>query len=405
MRVLVAEDDAASRSVVVRWLERWGHRVSQAADGEAAWTEICKPTPPRVVILDWRMPGCDGLELIGRLSELQDEHSRPHVIMLTHHGEQENLVTALEAGADDYMIKPMQPAELKARLSVARRLLLNEMQLHRKSLALERYGRQMHRLAESRAQQLYHAERLATLGTLAAGIAHEIRNPAAVISGNVQTLERIWPTLDRNLDAGSCTEEDRPALALARQSMPAVCRDMRQSVDRVADIVRQLTDFSRRDGGATSVCDLNACVQTALDLTRQTALKHIHVECHLAAGLPSVLIAPREIEQVLVNLLVNAALAVGKQDAPVVRISTRQHHDLQVMVEDNGPGLAPDVLQRLWDPFFTTRPAGKGTGLGLTISRTIAQRYRGRLDAHNRQDGGACFTLALPAHVLGDRAA
>lgn len=241
-------------------------------------------------------------------------------------------------------------------------------------------------LAEAR-ESLVRSEKLATVGRLAAGVAHEVGNPLGAITGYVELAR------DR-LNKG-----DAAAVAdyLARVAA---------EVERIDRTVRELLDFSRPAKPALSPIDLAAALDASLRLARvQTRFKQVEVEAALAPGLPPVLADEHHLAQVLVNLFLNAGDAMageGKLTVSARPLEPRRATDgggerVLVVVADTGPGIAPDDLPRIFDPFFTTKDPGKGTGLGLAICHRIMESFGGEITAGNRVEGGAEFHLVLRA--------
>jgi DNA-binding response OmpR family regulator len=199
MKVLVAEDDRASRVVLEKYLEKWGYEVVSAKNGLEAWEVMKHDDCPRIAILDWMMPEMSGVEVCRRIRERKG-FPYAYVILLTAKNQREDVAEGYETGVDDYAVKPFDPIQLQQRLTVGVRVAAYESELSESKKQLERYASEMEALAEERARQLVHAERMATLGLLSAGIAHEINNPVTYISGNAELLERLWPEITEKLE-------------------------------------------------------------------------------------------------------------------------------------------------------------------------------------------------------------
>lgn len=237
---------------------------------------------------------------------------------------------------------------------------------------------------ELRAAQLHliHAEKMESVGRLAAGIAHEVKNPLAVVAMGIEYL-----TLCAN-----ASDEQTP-LALER---------MRSAVARADAVIRGLLDFSAPHTLHAMPGDINAVITQSLMLVKHEIQRsHVKVVAELAAGLPALMLDAAKMEQVLVNLLLNAAQAMENGGTLVVRTHCRQVaatagcEQVLVEVEDTGPGIPEADLHRVFDPFFTTKSPGKGTGLGLTVARTIVEMHGGTLKIRNRAEGGVRVTMTL----------
>jgi signal transduction histidine kinase len=259
-----------------------------------------------------------------------------------------------------------QRAESQAQLERARREALEQLAI-----------------SERRRAQ---SEKLATIGQLAAGVAHEINNPLAFISSNLQYLqERPWG------DAQVSPEE-----------LAEVLRETFSGVERVQQIAADLRRFSRMEAEEPAECSLAEVVSDAVRLAR-LRLKYVaRVEVDVPAQLPPVLAVRRRLDQVLLNLLVNAGDALEEHRAQDswVRVTARQQGARVLLtVEDNGPGFAPGVLPHLFEAFFTTKGPEKGTGLGLSLSREMVEQFGGTLVAENREEGGARLRMELPCEA------
>lgn len=231
-------------------------------------------------------------------------------------------------------------------------------------------------------------EKLATVGRLAAGVAHEVGNPLAAILGYVELL---------------LAQERSPDGAEDRERHEALERIRKETV-RISGIVSDLLDYSRPQAGRVEPVDVAEAVEVALSLLApQARFRGVNLVHRLPADLPRVAASSSRVVQVLLNLLLNAADAMGGTGSvTIVAVPAGAHVTLRV--SDVGPGVPAADCARLFDPFFTTKPPGEGTGLGLAISRSIAQAYGGDLTFDASAGPGATFTLALPIWA-GDREA
>jgi len=258
--------------------------------------------------------------------------------------------------------------------------------------------------------QLLHAEKMASIGQLAAGVAHEINNPIGFITSNVGSLGRyigdlfsLLSAYERAVAQVSLPAQAEREIAAAREAAdidylredaPDLLRESLEGLDRVRRIVQDLKDFSRVNESEWQMADLNAGVQSTLNMASSELRGKAQVA--LALGeLPLVHCNPGQINQVLMNLLLNAGQAVGREGAITIR-SGLDGEWAWVEVEDNGCGIAPDIQARIFDPFFTTKPVGQGTGLGLTIAYGIVNRHGGRLDVRSTPGAGSSFRIWLP---------
>ncbi len=249
--------------------------------------------------------------------------------------------------------------------------------------------------------RLVQTDRLSTLGTLAAGVAHEINNPAAFILLGLDLLDRLLAGPGVTMDDGTA------------RSAHETLREVRDSIRRIVDIARDLRLFAAApapDSGRRAVVDVNRTVESALSLTRGQILERAQIERHLD-DVPPVIMDDGQLGQVVVNLLVNAGQAIPRSYAADQRISVSTSSDgrtVEIEVEDTGVGIPEENLERIWQPFFTTKGPDVGTGLGLSISREIVQRAGGTLLAESPVSMGTLSPLpgrALPSPSPGPHGA
>jgi PAS domain S-box-containing protein len=254
--------------------------------------------------------------------------------------------------------------------------------------------RKSHEEAKTAQLQLVQAAKLESIGRLAAGVAHEVKNPLAIILSAVEFLAQAIPNPDENV-----------TMAM---------NDVQDAVRRADNVVRGLLDFSRATEFELDEVDLNEILEKAALLVRHALAKsHVKLAKELEEGLPKVMIDASKIEQVFVNLMINAIDAMPSGGSLTVRTSRRRmtvgpnvgvrHTDqfhigqsvVVVEIEDTGTGLDEGVRTRVFDPFFTTKPTGKGTGLGLAMSKTIIALHGGTIQIANREGGGARATVVF----------
>jgi len=230
---------------------------------------------------------------------------------------------------------------------------------------------------EATQRQLIQSEKLASLGQLAAGVAHEINNPLANISLSAQML--LQDVKDKKIRQRLLKIED--------------------NVDRATRTVKNLLDFSRTPEFHPSYADINGLLAKTLDILKHET-KRMEVVKKLDEELPDVLADPRQLQQVFINIITNACQAMPNGGRLTLR--TGQIGDtVEIEISDTGEGIPPENLTRVFDPFFTTRKAGKGTGLGLSISYRIVERHGGHIDIKSETGKGTAFTIRLPAGEKG----
>lgn len=343
-KILVAEDEEDLREFIVSSLSR-DFDIRAARDGAEALRLLAEERPD-LVLTDIMMPNTSGFDLC---RAIKDDPMLKHVpvILLTARGESETALEGFGVGADDFVAKPFHPQVLGARIRA---------HLENRALSL--------RLADQ--------ARLASAGTLAAGLAHEVKNPINAIVNAARVLKT----------GGS-----------GKVSNDKLLQVVIEGVERINSIVSVIERHARpADGTELAACNVQDGIESTLEL-----LEHrLHeVTVHRDFQLAEAVSAPaRALNQVLMNLLDNAIRSGAKN----LWIELGQHADqVVVAVADDGPGVPQDLVQRIFDPFFTTRQEGEGTGLGLHLSRRIAKDCGGELRYEPRPGGGARFVMEIPA--------
>jgi signal transduction histidine kinase len=343
-RVLVAEDEDDLRGFIVGVLSESYH-VDAARDGAEA-LDLIKERRPDLVLTDVMMPVTSGLDLCRAIKDNPALRQIP-VILLTARGESETALEGYEAGADDFVSKPFHTQVLLARIRA---------HLKMRGLSL----------------QLADQARLASAGTLAAGLAHEVKNPLNAVVNAAKVLEQ-----------GGSTR-------VPSEKLLGVIID---GIERIDGIVSALGAHARpADGTDLAPCNVRTAVESTLNLLHHKMRNvTVHQDYEVTGD---VFVPARAFNQVLLNLIDNSARSSAKN----IWIEIKQREKvISVTVADDGPGVPADMVHRIFDPFFTTRVEGEGTGLGLHLSRRIAQECGGELRYEPRPGGGARFVMEIPA--------
>lgn len=540
MKILIAEDDSVSRLRLRTSLISWGYEVQAVEDGIQAFQILGGADSPRLAILDRIMPRMDGLEVVRKVRE--HSASEPiYIILLTSQDGREDTIQGLEAGADEYVIKPYNPRELRARIKAGERVLELQTALSRRvgdlecalnarrqaeealrksdersrmlfttiphpiwvydlqtleflevnDAAISHYGYSRgeflrmnitdirlpedvprlkadlkkirlhekksshwkHRLKDGRiievqisshtidfagreavlvvAQditeqkrlevELRHSQKLEAVGSLAAGIAHELNTPIQFVGDNLRFLEGAFAglgeligsyqdmknaaaagELDARLLDGVRQAEETADLDYLRDEVPKAVRQSLDGIERVATIVRAMKDFAHPDHGERTAADLNRALESTLTVARNELKYVADVETDFRE-LPPVPCRLGDLNQVFLNLLVNAAHAIrdvvkdtGKRGR--IRVTTRQDGaHVKIAISDTGCGIPPEIREKIFDPFFTTKEVGRGTGQGLAIARSIiVEKHGGTLTFESEVDRGSTFVVRLP---------
>ena len=264
---------------------------------------------------------------------------------------------------------------------------------------------------------LVQSEKLASIGQLTAGIAHEINNPLAFVSSNLnrfteyfdemKDLVRLWDSLaqlardseEYSARLADALEAERAAdVPFLIEDFSRLMKHTREGTERIRSIVERLRGFTHIAGNDFFEADLNTAIDDTIELT-WNEIKYKATIQREYGDIPKVTCNIGEIKQVMVNLLVNAAHAIRDKGTIVIR-TYRRETTVVVEVQDTGIGISPANLKRIFDPFFTTKSVGKGTGLGLWISATLIQKHMGRLHAHSQEGVGTTMTIELPVEQI-----
>jgi signal transduction histidine kinase len=251
-------------------------------------------------------------------------------------------------------------------------------------------------------QQLQQADKLASLGQLVSGIGHEINNPNQFIRGNIkilkQSLEDLLPIVDGYVTAHPDLKIAKLKYDFWRNHVMMLVDDMDHGSQRIKGIVEGLRSFARKDEGLlVDTIDINTLIEASARLVHNEVHKRADIELDLADGLPPFTGNTQKIEQVIVNLLVNAGQAMREDTRGLVKTRTRaDDSDVIIEIEDNGVGMNEKTMKQIFDPFFTTKRAKGGTGLGLAIAYRIVEEHGGHISVRSKQNVGTTFTIRFP---------
>ncbi len=393
MRILIADDCNTTRMILCRSVQRWGYEVVEVKDGEEALQTLLAERDIKLAVLDWEMPGLTGPEVC---KAVLDEGHLVYAVLLTGRGGNEALAQAMDSGASDYVEKPFNPTELRARLHAGERLLNLQTQVQR-------------------------MQRMDAIGRLAAGIAHELNTPAQFVQDNLQFLRESFEDVstvlaETNTFLESLGETEADGLAKVREAMedadiefleeeiPRALEQSRDGLQQVTKIVAAMKHLTHCESGDIVPVDLNETVHTAATMTHNQWEDVAELELDLDAVLPRIQGRPGELIQVLINMFVNAAQAISRQigDSPAekgrITVATRRVDDqAELRLGDTGTGIPPEIRERIFEPFFTTNEVGSGTGQGLSIVHdVVVQQSGGSIEIESEVGSGATFIVRIP---------
>lgn len=417
--ILVAEDSPTQAERLRLLLESDGYRVDVVPNGRAGLERV-RLSPPDLIISDVMMPVMDGWAFCRAVKSVERTRRIPFVL-LTQQNTPLDVIRGLEHGADNFIPKPFEDDQLLQRVrSITTNLALREQgrldveitlrlggrdvtinadkqqmvellfatldevvrtneRLEVARRTIEEHATDLEAKVQERTAQLLQAEKLATMGTLLAGVAHELNNPLSVVLGHALLLREA-------------AEGGVHAQRAAKISTAA---------ERCARIVKNFLALARSQPPERQQVQLNLIVQEAIELLAyQLRVDDVEVRFDLALDLPPLLADPHQLHQVVVNLATNAHYAMRRMPAPrALTIATRfdrAHGRVAIEVTDTGPGIPADVARRLFEPFFTTKPPGEGTGLGLSLCQAMIESHQGTIRVTGRPGQGAGFLIELP---------
>ena len=374
-RVLVADDNQGNRRILTRRLRRQGYSVIEAENGTAALQALAGGGID-VVLLDLMMPEIDGFEVLRRMQADLGLRSVP-VIVISAIDEVETVVRSIEMGAEDYLFKPFDPVLLHARINAS---------LEKKRLRGE----------------LIVQEKLASLGALAAGIAHEIRNPLNFVVNFANLAAELAREVRESAGSGD--------LAETAAELEMNIAKVQEHGRRADQIVAMMLAHSRGQSGEWRPTEVNALLKESVNLAYHGMRARVPefvsaVEFELDPAAGTIDLVPQDLSRVFLNVASNAFYAVRVRSqrgesgySPVVAACTRDAGDaVEIRIRDNGVGIPRAILTRIFEPFFTTKPSGEGTGLGLSISYEIVVReHGGEMRVDSEEGSYAEFIMVLP---------
>ena len=324
------------------------------------------------MVLDVKMPGISGIEV---LKQIKDHYPKIEVILLTGHATTADGVEGIKLGAFDYLSKPIELEHLYFKIIQAYDKIQRIEAEHQEA----EYRKRME-------QRMIAAERLASVGILAAGVAHEINNPLAIISESTGWMRQLFA-------------KDELKNMPRRDDFIKALDKVEKSVERASRITHQLLGFAGKSEPAVSEVSLAELAEEAIRLIdHELHNRDIKIVRQIQPALGRIQSDPYQLRQVLMNLLTNAMHAVKSGGS--ITIAIEDLGDSQVItVSDTGQGIPPENLDKIFEPFFSTKKPGEGTGLGLFVSRGIVEKLGGTIEVESEIGRGASFSIRLPKNL------
>lgn len=369
-KILVVEDDAIIVFKLKHTLENLGYNVVGTADTGEKAIDFAFRESPELILMDIRLKGSmDGIQAAGQIREKLDVP----IIFMTAYSDEDKIKRAKKTLPYGYLLKPVQDKELEINIDIALHVARVE--------AEKRFAEEERKKLQ---QQLFQAQKMESLGTLAGGIAHDFNNLLFQIMGSIQIVKKRLPESDRSIKNMS---------------------NALQAAYRAKDLVQQILTFSRKSKSERQILLVQPIIKEALKLLRSSLPTTIQIEQHIEDTVGMILCDPTQIYQVLINLCTNAYHAMMSQEEGILRVIMQEKESedaLEIIVSDTGHGMKPEVVDRIFDPYFTTKNTGEGTGLGLSIVHGIINKHGGRIEVESAPDEGSRFKVVLPLVQQGD---
>lgn len=372
IRLLLVDDERSFLDTIAKRMKKRGITAELASNGEECLS-ILEKQPIDVVVSDVKMPGMDGISL---LKQIKENYPDIEVILLTGHASTQDGVEGIKAGAFDYLTKPVELEHLLGKIQQAFDKIL--------------YKHEKKKEAEYRAkleQQMIVTERLASIGTLATGVAHEINNPLAIIKEAAGYMGQLLK------------KKEAEGFAYKKQFELGISK-VETGIDRARRITHKLLGFVKKNESVSSDVDVKELLSEVFELLHREALfKDIQMVQDTGDSPFIIRTDPYQLRQVLLNLVANAIHATGAHGKITVGLKPDGDKSVIITVTDTGEGIAKENLKKIFDPFFSTKSPGQGTGLGLFVSNNIMRKLGGTIDVESRLGQGTTFFVRLPRQM------
>lgn len=376
-QILVVDDVRANLVAMQAVLEGLDCDVVVASSGEEALRILLKSSFA-AMLLDVQMPGMDGYEVAQHARNNSTTRQVPIIFLTAKHETREDALRGYGTGAVDFLFKPLSPIVLRSKVRVFLDLFQRKAEIEAAYSELK--------LTQS---QLIQSAKMASLGEMVAGVAHEINNPLAFAVSHLRTARSCLSRLEADLP--TLLPDERVADWVKAQTRLS---EMHHGLDRIGDLIGQLRTFSRLDEGELKLVHFRESLESVLMILGHRLEGRIEVVLSLK-GPETFECYPGPLNLAVLNLVANSIDAI-RHEGRIEIATTVEGEMIVISVADNGEGIPDEVQSRVFDPFFTTKPIGKGTGLGLSITYSVAKKHGGALDIESKQGEGTRVSLKIP---------
>jgi two-component system NtrC family sensor kinase len=382
--VLVVDDVDTNLFAMEALLSDLDCEVVCVRTGNAALSQLLR-REYAVMLLDVQMPEMDGYEVARHAHENPVTRLVPIVFLTAQNRSEENILRGYGTGAVDYLFKPIDSTILRSKVRVFLELHRTKKQIADGKKRLELTLTEL----EAAQAQLVQSAKMASLGELVAGIAHEINNPLAFALSHLDTALRALPPIEAELKPAESP------VGTTWDKMKSRMSEMDIGLKRTRDLVVKLRTFSRLDGDERGLASVKACVDSVITILGHRLQDRVTIETDL--GEPDLIECyPGLLNQAIMNLIANSIDAIEGSGTILVTSHGTANGRYRIAVKDSGPGIPQALLPRIFEPFFTTKPVGAGTGLGLSITYSIVQKHGGTLSVDCPPAGGTTMTIDIP---------
>jgi two-component system NtrC family sensor kinase len=439
--ILIVDDSITNLNFLRVILEDEGYEILEAANGEKA-LKLLETKKPDLILLDIMMPVMNGLEVCKRVKKDERLKEIP-IIIISAVTESSDKVEALQLGAVDYVTKPFQKDELLTRMTTHLSLREKELKLAEANKKLEKYKSNLEELVKKRTdelqvsngelkkaneelktkteklqntlarlnetqERLIHSEKMASLGVMVAGVAHEINNPVNYINSSMhgfknnleflQSYSELYAQVSSNNQEvlNKIIEKEKDiSLEQLTKMLKKSAELIEVGIERTTKIVKSLKSFTRSNQDEMEAFDLKENLENTLIILHSYYKDRIEIIKEYDHA-PVIECYPGKLNQVFLNILLNAMQAIQKKGKIWITIGKKDEKNIFIKIKDTGIGIKPSDLEHVFETFYTTKEKEKGSGLGLSISRNIIKEHSGDIKVDSKPGEGTCFTIILP---------